>query len=70
MSQSGNYMLKNINNIKFEIAIVGLFLTFGFFDIIKFSVFDGGVDSGYYLSTARAYFAKSWNDRGVYLEDI
>jgi hypothetical protein len=46
-------MLKNLNNIKFKITIVGLFLTFGFFDIIKFSVFDGGVDSGYYLSTAR-----------------
>ncbi len=53
ISQSGDYMLKNLNETKFKIAIVGLFLTFGVFDIINFSVFDGGVDSGYYLSTAR-----------------
>jgi hypothetical protein len=46
-------MLKNLNNIKFKIVMIGLFLSFGFFDIIKFSVFDGGIDSGYFLSTAR-----------------
>lgn len=46
-------MNKSINNRTFIIIVIISFLTFALYDITKFSVFDGGVDSGYYLSTAR-----------------
>jgi hypothetical protein len=46
-------MIKNLDNRTFLTVVIILFLAFAFLDIIKFSVFDGGVDSGYYLSTAR-----------------
>ncbi len=49
-------MIKNLDNRAFIGVVTISFLSFAFLDIIKFSVFDGGVDSGYYLSTARDWF--------------
>jgi hypothetical protein len=46
-------MTKNLDNRTFIIVGIISFLAFAILDTIKFSVFDGGVDSGYYLSTAR-----------------
>jgi hypothetical protein len=46
-------MTKSTNNTTFIIVVIISFLAFAILDTIKFSVFDGGVDSGYYLSTAR-----------------
>lgn len=45
--------MKNINTKTFNTVLILLILFFVVLSIVKFSVFDGGVDSGYYLSTAR-----------------
>jgi hypothetical protein len=45
--------MKNINTKTFNALIILMIVFFVVLSIVKFSVFDGGVDSGYYLSTAR-----------------